>query len=162
MKMMAEQELFPQLSGHTPPNVFTIRTRGVTEEDIFLKLCPGLWEQLEAFGKVASLPRNTGIDLNVTLPSSNSAELENFLNQSPLKNHIWQLGTLPLPAWVLNKMKERKTHTGFGGIRYGRFALFPDHGYSRRQCQFSRQCRRLPKHYQKKYPFRARKKSPYR
>ena len=107
MKMMAKQELFPRLKIAYPPNILTIRTHGVTEEDIFLKLCPELWKQLASFGKVASLPRNTGIDLHVTLSNPRSEEIKKLLNESPLKSHIWQFGTLSLPSLVLKKIEEK-------------------------------------------------------
>ena len=106
MEMMAEDELFPRLETPSPPEVLTVRTHGVTEEDIFLKLCPGLWERMSSFGKVSSLPRSTGIDLHITLTSSPD-ELKKILGDSPLNPHIWQFGNISLPALILKKMKKR-------------------------------------------------------
>ena len=107
MRAMAEQELFPRLETASPADILTVRTYGVTEEDIFLKLCPGLWERLSAFGKVASLPRNTGIDLHITLSAPRKNELKDLLKDSPLNNHIWQFGTLSLPALILKKIGDK-------------------------------------------------------
>ena len=114
MKMMAERELFPRLPVATPADVLTVRTRGVTEEDIFLKLCPQLWQQLESFGQVASLPRSTGIDLHITLSAPKGDGIKTMLNNSPLKEHIWQWGDLSLPALILQKLAAKKLTLGLG------------------------------------------------
>ena len=108
MRMMAEQSLFPLLPKMASPNKLTIRTRGLTEEDIFLNVCPGLWEKMAAFGTVASLPTPTGIDLHVALsPGSPADELKALLKKSPIDKHIWQWGNLSLPALLLKEIKER-------------------------------------------------------
>ncbi|MCP4913021.1 MAG: nicotinamide-nucleotide amidohydrolase family protein [Oligoflexia bacterium] len=67
---MFEKEIYPFIKSHSNfPNEtlrqVTVRTRGVPEEEIFYRRCPGLWEKLSEFGQVASLPQIMGIDILV-------------------------------------------------------------------------------------------------
>ena len=108
MRMMAEQELLPRLPRLSSPQKMTVRTRGLTEEDIFLNVCPGLWDDISTFGSLSSLPTPTGIDLHITLsPSASSEELVTLLKNSKLGPHVWQFGNLPLPALLLKEARER-------------------------------------------------------
>lgn len=89
-----------------------VRTFGIPEEKIFGELCPNLWEELEKFGKVSSLPHTIGIDIVVTL--NELSELDNqkekvrniFLN-SKLKDSIWNFGKESLEELILNFMSSK-------------------------------------------------------
>lgn len=69
----------------------TIRTRGIAEERIFYELCPTLWEDLSKFGKVASLPVESGVDIVISNASAPS-EIEELIKKTPLIEYIWQFG----------------------------------------------------------------------
>ena len=84
-----------------------IRTKGVPEEMIFFELCPTLWQDLEAFGKVSSLPHTIGIDIVVSYNGSKSIHLDNqqkiksLIEKSPLAQYVWQYGNNSLNELVL-------------------------------------------------------------
>ncbi|MBY0413818.1 MAG: competence/damage-inducible protein A, partial [Bdellovibrionales bacterium] len=65
---MVEAEFFPLIKKYFNDRLeenfqTVIRTQGIPEEKIFFELCPNLWKELEAFGKVSSLPHTIGIDI---------------------------------------------------------------------------------------------------
>ncbi|MBH47305.1 MAG: hypothetical protein CME71_03950 [Halobacteriovorax sp.] len=77
--LMIEQVFFPLLktkgfnvAGDQAQVI--MRTYGVPEEKIFGELCPSLWQQLEAFGKVSSLPHLTGVDILVTFDEAKNKD----------------------------------------------------------------------------------------
>ena len=112
---MVEKEFFPWLlknaSGFagTQKRSMTIRTWGIPEEKIFHELVPELWSKLEKWGKVASLPHVMGVDIVISALDNEWAqkEVEKFLSSTPLHAHIWQIGTVPLNEWVLQKAREK-------------------------------------------------------
>lgn len=92
--------------------IFNIRTFGIPEEKIFFELCPGLWEKLEAFGKLASLPQLMGVDLTIVLEKDEKTqqkkeEIKRIVENTPLKESIWQYGLLSLPELIVQKAKEK-------------------------------------------------------
>ncbi len=90
-----------------------IRTKGVPEEKIFFELCPTLWQDLEAFGKVSSLPHTIGIDIVVSYHGSESIHLENqqqiknFIENSLLAQYVWQYGNNSLNELILASSRLR-------------------------------------------------------
>lgn len=96
---------------HFPPKELqeiTIRTRSIPEEDIFFKKCPDLWNALRCFGKIASLPSLTGVDIVVMLNSNSviqdaKEQIQNLPQMKELLPYIWQWGNLSLPELLLQK-----------------------------------------------------------
>lgn len=85
-----------------------IKTRNIPEEEIFFKKCPQLWEELEKFGKVSSLPRPLGVDIVITIDDmKNEQSLLRLLNHGPLAKHIWQIGNLSLEECVVSEAKKK-------------------------------------------------------
>ena len=84
-----------------------IRTVGVAEEKIFSELCPNLWADLEKFGKVSSLPHTIGIDIvisyhgNQTNHENTQNEIKQLIQNSLLKEHVWQYGNKSINELVL-------------------------------------------------------------
>lgn len=98
--------------------IFNIRTFGIPEEKIFFELCPNLWEALEPYGKVASLPQVMGVDITMVLEKNNEVQgkkeaIKNLIEKSPLKENIWQYGTLSLPELIIKKAQEKNLTFGF-------------------------------------------------
>ncbi|MFX3675643.1 MAG: nicotinamide-nucleotide amidohydrolase family protein [bacterium] len=89
-----------------------MRTYGVPEEKIFGELCPNLWQQLEAFGKVSSLPHLTGVDILVTFNGANNknkfqSEIQTIVESSPLSGHVWQWGELSLEQLIVDRATQK-------------------------------------------------------
>lgn len=98
--------------------IFNIRTFGIPEEKIFFDLCPNLWEELEPFGKVASLPQIMGVDITMVLEKNSQIEnkktqIKNIVENSALKENIWQYGTLSMPEFVIKKAQEKNLTFSF-------------------------------------------------
>ena len=90
-----------------------IRTRNIPEEHLFVELATQLWEDLEKFGKVSSLPQIMGVDILITFRSSHE-EYENRLTQiksivekTPIAPNIWQWGNLSVEEFVIKRAKEK-------------------------------------------------------
>jgi nicotinamide-nucleotide amidase len=84
-----------------------IRTHGVPEEKNFFELCPTLWQELEKFGKVSSLPHTIGIDIvvsyngNLAQHEEVSQKIKDHISKTPLAPHVWQWGNRSLQELVL-------------------------------------------------------------
>lgn len=97
-----------------------VRTYGVPEEKIFGDLCPGLWQSLEQFGKLSSLPTLFGVDLILQSPTSLDkkrghafeAQIKQFLLKTDLAPHIWQFGEQDLAPYLLDQMRQKKLTLG--------------------------------------------------
>lgn len=91
-----------------------IRTRGVPEEKIFFELSPTLWESLEKFGKVSSLPHTIGIDIvvsyegNQDIHREKNKKIKELISQTPLAEHVWQWGNTAVNVLVLEQAKKKK------------------------------------------------------
>lgn len=89
-----------------------MRTYGVPEEKIFGELCPSLWQQLTPYGKVASLPHLTGVDILITFDGANNkekfqSEIQTIVESSALSAHVWQWGELSLEQLIVDKAREK-------------------------------------------------------
>jgi len=101
---MLDQIVLPILAKHPnfPKqniNYITLRTAGVPEEQIFFKLSPGLWNALEEFGEVSSLPHLIGVDIVIKLlrplpflPEEVKQQILNLSEMAPLLPFIWWVG----------------------------------------------------------------------
>lgn len=99
---------------------FIIRTKEIGEEKIFNELDPSLWEKLQTFGSVASLPYLHGVDLTVRLKAQHADEMEEKKNQlkqfilgHPLAQFIWHIGSDSLEECIIKKAQELGVRFGF-------------------------------------------------
>lgn len=96
-----------------------IRTQGVPEEKIFFELCPNLWDELSALGKVSSLPHTIGIDIvvsyqgNAQIHQEKNAEIKELIMKTPIASNVWQWGNVPVNELVLQKAKDKKITFAF-------------------------------------------------
>ncbi len=86
----------------------TIRTKRISEEKIFSEVAPELWDFLEQYGKVSSLPHFFGVDLVVTLKEDFNKEvilqqIKEKLRSSLLWENIWNFGDEELPEIIIKK-----------------------------------------------------------
>lgn len=110
------KEQFPHLDERK--KMITIRTHGVPEEKIFGELCPKLWEELEVYGKVSSLPQVMGVDIHIKLKNpahyeKQRQEIIDTFNKSPLKNYIWCYENRPVAQIVIERAREKNLTIGF-------------------------------------------------
>lgn len=101
--------LDPQISKQTS---LTIRTFGMPEEKIFNEMMPGLWNQLEQFGKLSSLPQVMGVDLVLTPWQKVDyldwvEEVRRFVMTTPLQKLIWQWGEQELAQFIVDLLAAR-------------------------------------------------------
>ncbi len=134
---MTETEFFPLIekifSGKIKTNYQTVvRTHSVPEEKIFGELAPHLWGELEAFGKVSSLPHTIGIDIVVTYQGDINAHLAKqekikaIFEKSAIKEFVWQYGNKSLSELILDLARSKKITFGFaesctGGLTASKF-----------------------------------------
>jgi nicotinamide-nucleotide amidase len=91
-----------------------IKTWRLPESHIFMKLCPDLWEKLEAFGEVSSLPHLLGVDIGIRIsnPSFEQEVLE-LVNSTALSEFIWHIGSESLEEVIVEKAKLKNIKIGF-------------------------------------------------
>ncbi len=110
------EEFFPQID--RGDKVVTLRTYGVPEEVIFNQLCPGLWEELEKYGKVSSLPQIMGVDIHIKLhdhsdyPKKREAIIDH-VNLTALKENIWAYEFKLLEEVIVEKAAAKNLKIGF-------------------------------------------------
>lgn len=112
-------------------NQIIFKTWHIPEEKIFAELCPNLWQELEKYGEVSSLPHTIGVDVGVILKNLSDQETvyELVLN-SPLKNYIWHIGRESLEEVIINEAQKKKLTIGFaesctGGLNAHRITNTP-------------------------------------
>lgn len=121
---MFEFEIFPHIQKlFFKQNKFyklvTVKTKMLPESKIFSEIALGLWEKLEGYGQVSSLPHILGVDIGVQISADSESELKNkeedVLNtilMTPLKNHIWHIGNLSLEEVIIKEATEKKITIG--------------------------------------------------
>jgi nicotinamide-nucleotide amidase len=121
---MVEEEFYPiikkKFEGRLKENFQTVvRTQGVAEEKIFFELCLNLWDELERFGKVSSLPHTIGIDIvisyqgNGQIHKEKNEQIKKLILSTAIAENVWQWGNSPLNELVLQKAKDKKVTFGF-------------------------------------------------
>ena len=96
----------------------TIRSWGMSEARIFQEN-PNLWGQLATLGTVSSLPQVLGVDIGVDLEGTveereqKKREVLKIFQNSTLWPHIWQVGPLSLPEYLIQKLQGQSTTVGF-------------------------------------------------
>jgi nicotinamide-nucleotide amidase len=98
--------------------LFNIRTVGVPEEVIFGELCPTLWDDLEKFGKLSSLPQVMGVDLTLTLEKDDKLEekkksIRELISKSQIARNVWQYGNLDLKEYVVELANKKNITYAF-------------------------------------------------
>lgn len=99
---------------------FTARTKNVPEEKIFSEVDPELWEKLEAFGEVSSLPILMGVDIGIKLRAKSKEELsekvravKEIFEHSPVKKHIWHYGKESIEEKIVFLACQKNIKFGF-------------------------------------------------
>jgi nicotinamide-nucleotide amidase len=132
-----KHEILPTLQD-SPIVAFTIKTARIPESQIFNQLCPNLWQTLEQFGSVSSLPHFFGVDIGVLLKGS-SQEIEQqknqiiqIINSSPLKQYLIDYSDSPrdLAEIIVEKCLKQNIKIGFaesctGGLNSDRITNIP-------------------------------------
>lgn len=97
-----------------------IRTKKIPEEKIFGEVDPTLWEKLEAFGEVSSLPILMGVDIGVKIRAQSNGELSQkisairgIVDNSPLKPAVWHYGPESLEEKIVTLANQKKIRFGF-------------------------------------------------
>lgn len=85
-----------------------IRTKRIPEEKIFGEVDKTLWNKLEGYGEVSSLPNYLGVDVGVKIFGKNKDELDrkekeilSIIDHSPLKPSVWHIGLESIEEIVL-------------------------------------------------------------
>lgn len=109
-------------------NLFIARTKNVPEEKIFREVDPTLWEKLEQYGEVSSLPILMGVDIGVKLKANTQEELSkkvtavrNIIEQSPVKQHVWHFGPETIEEKIVTLANHKQIKLGFAESASGGF-----------------------------------------
>jgi len=94
---------------------FNVRTKLIPEEKIFGEICPNLWQELESFGQVSSLPQVMGIDIGVSLEAHHQEDLDKKKNEllklfstSSLTPNIWHFGHESIEEVIVSTLSKKK------------------------------------------------------
>ncbi len=97
-----------------------IRTKRIPEEKIFGEVDKSLWDKLEAYGDVSSLPNYLGVDVGVKITADSESELNrkeqeiiSLIDHSPLRPAVWHIGLESIEEIILKKARELKITFGF-------------------------------------------------
>lgn len=97
-----------------------IKTSKLHESKIFTEVCPGLWEKLEAYGEISSLPHVAGVDIGVKLVEDSNESIEkkekeilDMVFESSLKEYIWHIGPESIEEVIIQTAKEKNITIGF-------------------------------------------------
>jgi nicotinamide-nucleotide amidase len=100
---------------------FIAKTKYIPEGRLFTHVAPGLWEELEAFGSVSSLPHLLGVDIGVLIKEETDALLEKKIHSvkktiekfSSLEKNIWHFGKESLQEVIVQEAKKKKIQFAF-------------------------------------------------
>ena len=90
----------------------------VSEEKI-LKDNHKLWEELSSQGTVSFLPQVLGVDIVIELEGAvvereeKKRAILKMIESTTINKHIWQIGDLSLPEYILNKLQQQSATLGF-------------------------------------------------
>lgn len=117
---MIRESVLPIIKGQAGEahELFVARTHSIPEETIFFKLCPGLWERLEKYGKVSSLPIISGVDITINLKEEfhneeARAEIRAIIESTPLKDNIWTYGLRSIEEVIVEEATAKNLTIGF-------------------------------------------------
>lgn len=96
------------------------KTWKIPESKIFLELCPNLWNDLENFGEVSSLPHFFGVDIGIKITAESDLEIQKkkneihkLIHQSKIQEYIWHIGPQTLEEIIIKEASEKKITFGF-------------------------------------------------
>lgn len=123
-RSMLEDHLMEILNDRLPKDQLIdnviVRTKNVPEEKIFSEVDPTLWEKLERFGSVSSLPILMGVDIGVKVKAKSNDEMaekvsaiKDIFENSPVKKHIWHYGPEPIEEKIVTLANQKKIRFGF-------------------------------------------------
>lgn len=123
-KSMLEEHLIRLVSSKLDQSVVLgtviIRTKKVPEEKIFGEVDPTLWDKLEQYGEVSSLPILMGVDIGVKIKANNNTELSEkisaikaIIEASPIKPAVWNYGPESLEERIVTIANQKKIRFGF-------------------------------------------------
>ncbi|WP_408095416.1 nicotinamide-nucleotide amidohydrolase family protein [Peredibacter sp. HCB2-198] len=123
-KSMLEEHLIKLVSSKLDQSVVLgtviIRTKKVPEEKIFGEVDPTLWDKLEKFGEVSSLPILMGVDIGVKIRAKSQSELAEkvsavkaVIEASPIKSAVWSYGPESLEERIVTVANHKKIRFGF-------------------------------------------------
>jgi nicotinamide-nucleotide amidase len=99
---------------------FIARTKRVPEEKIFGEVDPKLWDKLEEYGDVSSLPNIMGVDIGVKIRATSQDELtqkietvKNILQSSPVHQHVWSLEPVSIEEKIVKLANQKGIKFGF-------------------------------------------------
>lgn len=120
-----EEELFPYINQHLQIDIpfqkhVTVKTWKIPESKIFMKIAPGLWDELSKLGHVTSLPHLGGVDIGVEIKANSKEELDSkekeiidLIKNTEIKDYIWNIGSESLEEVIVQKAKEKNLKIGF-------------------------------------------------
>lgn len=112
---MFSQEIFPFIKNQFKLSkkfnkLVTVKTKMLPESKIFSEICPHLWDDLEKFGPVSSLPHPLGVDIGVALDADSSEVLYqkeqkvlDIIMATELPKHIWHVGHKSLEEIIIEE-----------------------------------------------------------
>ncbi len=140
-KSILEDHLMDLISDRVDKSIFMdtlmARTKGIPEEKIFNEVDPELWEKLEAFGEVSSLPVLMGVDIRVKIKSDSVEKISSLVaaarevfENSPIKSSIWNYGNETLEEKIVRIANNNQIKFGFaesatGGLCSHRITNIP-------------------------------------
>jgi nicotinamide-nucleotide amidase len=97
-----------------------IRTKKIPEEKIFNVVDPTLWEKLEHYGEVSSLPNLMGVDIGIKIKAKDHDEMakkvaavRDIIKHSPLSPNVWHYGPESLEEKIVVLANQKKIKFGF-------------------------------------------------
>lgn len=112
---MFKQEIFPYLKKSLLPapkfnKLVTVKTKMLPESKIFSEIAPNLWNDLEKYGPVSSLPHPLGVDIGVALQAESieiltqkENEILSIVQKTALVSSIWHIGHLSLEELIIQE-----------------------------------------------------------
>lgn len=99
---------------------YVVRTKNIPEEKIFGEVDPHLWERLEKFGEVSSLPIIMGVDIGVKVKARDKLEMELKVNElekifkaSPIVKNIWSYDFENIEEKIVRLSNSKNIKFGF-------------------------------------------------
>lgn len=120
-QVILDEEIFPHLQKkQTLFKHVIVKTYGIPEAQIFFKIAPKLWSELESYGEVSSLPHAYGVDIGVKLIEDDQSvidqkenEIIQKIKEHGLESYIWHIGSDSLEEVIVNEAKNKNITIGF-------------------------------------------------
>lgn len=99
---------------------YIVRTKNIPEEKIFGEVDPDLWDKLNQFGEVSSLPILMGVDIGVKVKANDEEEMALKINEldkifkaSPVAKNIWNYGPENIEEKIVRVSRSKNIKFGF-------------------------------------------------